>query len=141
MSSQYLISLDLGGSGGKALVYDVQEKKYTLTTCTWQLPPAPEEGAYAYDLGWSERWQELCGITREAIQHSGAKPEQVAGISVSSMRHGLVLINKEGVPILAVPNKDARAISESMDLQGERGDEVYRIKPSTDGTAIDLYQE
>ncbi|MBE0685518.1 MAG: class II aldolase/adducin family protein [Anaerolineaceae bacterium] len=127
MSSRFLISLDLGGSGGKALVYDIQKNQYTLSTCSWQLPPAPEAGSYAYNLGWSERWQELCVITREALQRAGAKPGEVAGISVSSMRHGLVLINKEGVPLLAVPNKDARAISESMDLQGERGDEVYRI--------------
>lgn len=127
MSSRFLLSLDLGGSGGKALVYDVQEKRFTLTTCAWQLPPAPEGGPYAFNLGWSERWQDLCRITREAIQQAGASPVEVAGISVSSMRHGMVLINTEGTPIFAVPNKDARAMSEGMELQGEYGDEIYRI--------------
>ena len=127
MTARYLMSLDLGGSSGKALVFDLQEKQSYLTSCAWSLPAAPEAGQYAFNLGWQERWQELCQIGRLALSQAGAKPSEVAAISVSSMRHGMVLIGKEGQPLLAVPNKDARAITESMDLQGERGDELYRI--------------
>lgn len=127
MKDQYLLGLDLGGSSGKAMVFDTQNHEFSLSSCQWQLPAAPEAGAYAFNLGWEERWQELCAIAKDALQKSGAQPSEVAAISVTSMRHGMVLIDKDGQTILALPNKDARAITESMDLQGERGEEVYQI--------------
>lgn len=126
MAKQYLMSLDLGGSGGRALLYDTTTGEISFKTIAWDFLPAPSAGDYAFDLGCDAKWDALCRIGREALTSAGAGPGDVAGISVTSMRHGMVLLDKAGRPLVATPNKDARAITESMELQGERGAELYQ---------------
>ena len=122
MAGKYLMSLDLGGGGGRAALLDTQSGKLTFTTCTWDFPSA---GGYAFDLGSDDRWQALCQVGKEAVASAGIDPKEVAGISVTSIRHGMVLIAKDGRVLLATPNKDAQAVSESMELQDTRGEEFY----------------
>jgi sugar (pentulose or hexulose) kinase/phosphoglycerate dehydrogenase-like enzyme/ribulose-5-phosphate 4-epimerase/fuculose-1-phosphate aldolase/putative sterol carrier protein len=125
MAPKFLMSLDLGGSGGRALVYDTQTGEPTFTTCAWSFQPDPEVGGFAFDLGCQEKWQALCEIGRNALLKAGAQPEEVAGISVTSMRHGMVLLDKQGQVLTAAPNRDARAFAEGMELQGELGQAFY----------------
>jgi sugar (pentulose or hexulose) kinase/phosphoglycerate dehydrogenase-like enzyme/ribulose-5-phosphate 4-epimerase/fuculose-1-phosphate aldolase/putative sterol carrier protein len=126
MAPKFLMSLDLGGSGGRALVYNTQTGESTLTTCTWTFYPDPEVSGFSFDLGCQEKWQALCEIGRKALSKAGAQPQEVAGISVTSMRHGMVLLDKQGQVRIAIPNRDARAYAEGMELQGARGDELYQ---------------
>jgi len=126
MAKQYLMSLDLGGSGGRALLYETTSGELTFKTIEWDFHPDPAAGDYAFDLGCDAKWKALCAIGREALAAVDAGPDDVAGISVTSMRHGMVLLDKQGRPLVATPNKDARAITESMELQGERGEELYQ---------------
>lgn len=126
MSPKYLLSLDLGGSGGRCLLLHSETSAVVSTSIPWSFTPAPEAGGFAFDLGCEQRWQALCRLAREALAKAGAGPEDVAGIATTSMRHGLVLLGPAGQVRMACPNKDARAVSESMDLGGERGEEFYR---------------
>jgi sugar (pentulose or hexulose) kinase/phosphoglycerate dehydrogenase-like enzyme/ribulose-5-phosphate 4-epimerase/fuculose-1-phosphate aldolase/putative sterol carrier protein len=125
MTSKYLLSLDLGGSGGRALLYNTATGEHTFTTCAWTFPQDAEVGGFAFDLGCAEKWQALCQLGRQALADAAAQPDQVAGLSVTSMRHGLVLIDRHGQVLLGAPNRDARAFAEGMELQGERGAELY----------------
>ena len=126
MAAKYLMSLDLGGSGGRATLLNTETGKITVSTCAWVFSPDAAAGAYAVDLGADSKWQALCQVGKDALAKVGAGPNDVAGISVTSMRHGMVLIDKDGNVLMATPNKDARAFPESMEMQDERGDELYQ---------------
>src|SRR5512146_653041 len=117
MAAKYLMSLDLGGSGGRATLLNPETGGITIATCAWVFSPDPSANSYAFDLGADSKWLALCQVGKQALAKAGAGPNDVAGLSVSSMRHGMVWIGKDGRELLATPNKDARAISESMDMQ------------------------
>src|SRR4030042_1085294 len=57
---------------------------------------------------------------------SGAQPGDVVGVAATSMRHGLVVLDGSGRPLLAVPNRDGRSASEGMELAQECGAELQR---------------
>jgi sugar (pentulose or hexulose) kinase/phosphoglycerate dehydrogenase-like enzyme/ribulose-5-phosphate 4-epimerase/fuculose-1-phosphate aldolase/putative sterol carrier protein len=126
MLAKYLMSLDLGGSGGRAMLFNLETGSITTSTCAWSFDPDPGAGSFAFDLGCANKWQALCQIGRDVLARTGAGQTDVAGISVTSMRHGMVIIDKDGRVLVATPNKDARAFAESMDLQESRGDEFYQ---------------
>ena len=65
--------------------------------------------------------------TQEALKKTRVTKQEVAGVSATSMRHGLVAINKKGKVILATPNRDSRAVDQGMGLAVERGDEIYQL--------------
>ncbi len=126
MPAKYLMSLDLGGSGGRATLYNWETNELYASTCAWGFDPDPSAGGYAVDLGCEAKWNALCAAGRDVLGKAGAGPQDIAGISTTSMRHGTVLLGKDGRVLMATPNNDARAISESIELQGARGDELYQ---------------
>ncbi|MDD5367838.1 MAG: NAD(P)-dependent oxidoreductase [Anaerolineaceae bacterium] len=126
MAAQYLMSLDLGGCGGRATLLNPENGKITVSTCAWVFSPDTAAGPYAIDLGTDSKWRALCELAREVLAKVSAGPQDVAGISVTSMRHGMVLIGKDGAVLMATPNQDARAFAESMQMQAELGEELYQ---------------
>jgi sugar (pentulose or hexulose) kinase/phosphoglycerate dehydrogenase-like enzyme/ribulose-5-phosphate 4-epimerase/fuculose-1-phosphate aldolase/putative sterol carrier protein len=125
MGEKWLVSLDFGSSGGRALVFNVKTGEITLTTQSWSFQPDRQAGQFAFDLGCDEKWGLLCQLGRQALAKAGADAREVAGISVTSMRHGLVILDQAGQVRMAAPNRDARAFSESMELQASHGPAIY----------------
>ena len=125
MNQQYLIGLDAGGSGGRCLLVNVETRALTLTARPWRLRPAPNAGAWGLELDLLTIWRTLGEITREALVRAGARPTHVLGLAATSMRHGLVLLDAGGRELFAVPNRDARATTEAMELAQERGSLLY----------------
>jgi L-ribulose-5-phosphate 4-epimerase len=127
MSSKYLLGLDVGGGGGRCLIINTATKEITSAFRPWTLIPAPEAGGLAFNLDAQNIWRTLGETTREALKKAGATPQEVVGIAATSMRHGLVAIDRKGKVLLATPNRDSRAVDQSMGLAVERGEELYKL--------------
>ena len=115
----YLLGLDAGSGSVRALLVDVESGRTTVAVRRWEHPPAPD--GWGYDFDTDRNWGLLAEAVREALGRSGAAPTDVAGIAAASMRHSLVLV-REGKVLFAVPNKDARAAAEGMEMAAREGD-------------------
>ena len=115
----YLLGLDAGSGSVRALLVDVESGRTTVAVRRWEHPPAPD--GWGYDFDTDRNWGLLAEAVREALGRSGAAPTDVAGIAAASMRHSLVLVREKKV-LFAVPNKDARAAAEGMEMAAREGD-------------------
>lgn len=127
MSKKYLMGLDVGGGGGRCLLVNTETGETFSIFHGWTLPPEPTAGSFAFMLNTNAVWRVLGETARDAIKQAGANPSDVAGIAGTSMRHGLVAIDKKGKVLLATPNRDSRAVDQGMGLAVERGEELYRL--------------
>ena len=126
MSGKYLMGLDLGGGGGRCLLIDTTTRESVCVVRSWTHSPAPEAGGLAYKLDTDVLWRTLGELAHEAISRIKISPQDVLGIATTSMRHSMVAIDRNGDVILAIPNKDARAASQSMELTIQRNQELYQ---------------
>jgi autoinducer 2 (AI-2) kinase len=78
-------------------------------------------------------WDIICRLIRESIKKADISPVDIIAVSSASQRQGVVFLDKKGHELYAAPNTDLRALMEGFAIDGECGDEVYRItghKPS-----------
>lgn len=96
MANAYLIGLDIGTSGTKALLMDDQGT--ILATHTEEYPlsiPQP---------GWAEQeptdwWKASLTCIRCVIDTAKVPGDRIRGLSLSGQMHGLVALDRNGVPL------------------------------------------
>ncbi|MCD6571073.1 MAG: class II aldolase/adducin family protein [Deltaproteobacteria bacterium] len=125
MSEQYIIGLDIGGGSGRCLLVEVESKQIFSTSRTWTHPIAPGTGGFGFNLDLNDIWRKIGMITREALTKADVSPDKVLGISTTSMRHGVVVIDKDGKALMTFANKDARAAMEAFTLAADHGQKLY----------------
>ena len=92
---RYFVGLDTGGTATKASVFD--EHGVEVGSCgvsTRALTPSP--GLVERDM--EEMWQANCAVVKGALERSGVRAQDVAGIGVSGHGKGLYLWGKDGRP-------------------------------------------
>src|SRR5512136_1137106 len=110
MSQKYLIGLDVGGGGGRCLLVNGETGEITSVFRPWTLPNDPQAGGFAFRLDTDMVWRTLGETTQEVLKKARVTPQEVTGVAATSMRHGLVAIDRKGKVLLATPNRDARAV-------------------------------
>ncbi len=92
----YLLGIDLGTTGVKSLVLDGDGTVVGTATAGLTLStPRP---------GWSEQdpadwWDAMCASVRMALDRTGLRPRDIAGVGISGQMHGAVLLDHAGVPV------------------------------------------
>ena len=97
---KYLLGIDLGSSSVKVCLLDIQTGKAIASAFS----PALEMIIHAPFPGFAEQhpdiwWAELVNAMRllhASINYSGV---EIAGIGISYQMHGLVAVDKEGIPV------------------------------------------
>jgi xylulokinase len=90
---QYLLGIDLGTSGTKTVLFDIEGNTICSKTIEYPL--------YQPRNGWAEQdpsdwWNAACGGIRYVITKSGIDAAEIAGIGLSGQMHGLVMLDKDG---------------------------------------------
>lgn len=125
--SEYTLGLDFGGGGGRALLLDLESGEATVAGRPWSFAIAPETGGLGSDVDLDRTWSVLVEATREVIERAGASPDAIVGVAATAMRLGNVVIDAAGAPILAVPNRDARAAGPGILLGIHHGEALQRV--------------
>lgn len=124
---EYLMGLDLGGSGGRCLLVNTATGQTWTAFRPWTMIPDPKAGGFAYRIDPTTLWAVLCETTRQVLQQANVQPSQVVGIATASMRHTTVVLDRSGNVLWMTPNRDARAAPQSMQLAAEQGETIYRL--------------
>jgi sugar (pentulose or hexulose) kinase len=117
----YLLGMDYGTGGAKACIIDREGNVLGFSF---------EEYPFFHDHpGWSEHdpllyWEIACRLIRAALGESGAHPEEIRGIAVSSALPSLVMVDQEHEPVHRAYNLlDRRATQEVAWLKEHVGEE------------------
>lgn len=94
----YVLAYDIGTTGVKTCLFSLDEAIHLVASAQqgYSLYILPNGGA---EQDADEWWDAMCATTRQLFASGGVKPEQVAGISFCSQMQGLVLVDREGVPV------------------------------------------
>ena len=98
MSKKYVISYDIGTTGVKSCLFEI-EKTIKLVSAAmegYKLYIMPDGGAEQDPDEW---WSAICSTTKTIFEKCDVDPNLVEGISFCSQMQGLVLVDKDGVPV------------------------------------------
>jgi len=93
---QYILAHDLGTSGNKATLYDLEGNLAGSLVCDYPT-------IYPQD-GWVEQnaddwWKAVCDSTKALLEQTSIAPGNIACISFSAQMMGCLLVDSEGVPL------------------------------------------
>jgi autoinducer 2 (AI-2) kinase len=111
----YILALDLGTGSCRAVLFAEDGTQVAIGQREWshtELPGAP--GSQVFDT--VRNWALICECVREVLALARVAASEVAAVSSTSMREGMVLYDKMGREIWACPNVDARASAEATAL-------------------------
>jgi sugar (pentulose or hexulose) kinase len=119
-----VLALDIGTSGGRAVIADTSGRRVGTATRAWKYR-LDADGFQELDTDLV--WAALASASREAVRTSLARPDAIAAISVTSQRTGIVFLDAKGEVLSAGPNSDARGVREGIALERSHGELVYRL--------------
>ena len=119
-----ILSLDIGSSGGRAVIADTSGRRVGSATRAWRYR-LDANGFQEADLDLL--WAALASASREAVRTSLARPDAIAAVAVTSQRTGVVFLDSKGEVLSAGPNSDARGIREGIALERQHGELTYRL--------------
>ena len=96
---KYILAYDIGTTGLKTCLFSVEERLRLLASAgdRYGLYVFPDGGAEQHAEEW---WEAMCRTTREIFARCPEiTPAQIGGISFCSQMQGLILADKNGVPV------------------------------------------
>jgi autoinducer 2 (AI-2) kinase len=112
------LAIDLGTGSCRAIVFDAAGRQQGSGQREWSHAPlAGHPGSQVFDT--ERNWRLICECITEAMAESGLGAGDIAAVSSSSMREGMVLYDRSGHEIWACPNVDSRAAAQADRLVRE----------------------
>ena len=112
MTKKYAITYDIGTTGVKSCVFALSDRIEILGSASagYGLYVLPDGGVEQEPDEW---WGAMCETTATALENAGISADMIEGISFCSQMQGLVLVDKDGVPVhRAMSYMDQRAREE-----------------------------
>ena len=111
MASQYLMAIDAGTGSVRAVLFDTEGRQIGCVQREWTHLEDPRWPG-SMDFDWTHNWALASECVRGVIAETGVNPADIAAVSTTCMREGIVLYDKEGHEIWACANVDARSTDE-----------------------------
>lgn len=108
----YALAYDIGTTGVKTCLFEIGSEIKLIASAIegYELYVLPDGGAEQDPNEW---WSAMCSTTKELIKKSKIDPAVIDGISFCSQMQGLVLVDRNGLPVRrAMSYMDQRARKE-----------------------------
>ena len=94
MSKNHFLTVDAGTGSVRAVLFDLEGNQ---TACVQQEWDHKEDPRYpgSMDFNWEYNWNLTCGCIKGVLEQSGISPDDIAAISTTCMREGIVLYDKD----------------------------------------------
>lgn len=129
MTSNYIVSLDLGSSGLRALLIPDEPP--------WQPLLGAETGYRIFKTGGpdslavqfspKELSRRISSVLKNGVRESGISPSRIIGITITSQRQAIALLRSDGSTMHIGPNRDLRAVFEGQAIDEELGPWIYSL--------------
>ena len=129
MSNDYLMAIDAGTGSIRAVIFDADGAQIGCVQREWKHSEDPRYPG-SMDFDWDTNWGLACSCIKGVLEASGIKPADIAAVSSTCMREGIVLYDSAGKELWACANVDARA-----------ADEVFQLKQMDVSLERELYLE
>lgn len=106
---KYALAYDVGTTGVKTCLFKIDGSVELIADAIegYELYVFPDGGAEQDPDEW---WAAMCKTTKELFTKTDVRPEDISGISFCSQMQGLVLVDKDGLPVRrAMSYMDQRA--------------------------------
>lgn len=131
MPAKYLLAIDIGSSSVRSLLTDLTGGVISLRTTEWAYHSPDDIAPLGKELPTDTLWHIVCQNIINALHDAGITGKDIAGISTSSQREGMVLLDAKGQVLYAGPNIDLRALMEGLSIDSEFGNEIFSITGHT----------
>ena len=131
MAERYVVVLDAGSSRCRCFVFADGAKVVARAAADWTYRPSADGSPLARELDAPATWATFCRLIKRCLADANIGPAQVAAVSVTSQRQGVVFLSAEGDEIYAGPNLDLRAVFEGGAIDEEAGGRIYEITGHT----------
>ena len=133
MAQQYLMAVDAGTGSVRAVLFDTDGNQVGVSQQEWFHREDPRWPG-SMDFDWKHNWDLASGCIRDVLRDTGVDPAEIAAVSTTCMREGIVLYDDHGQEIWACANVDSRSNDEVAQLVRENPDlekEIYRKSGQT----------
>jgi autoinducer 2 (AI-2) kinase len=103
MSGEYLMALDAGTGSIRAVIFDTQGIQIGCSQREWKHREDPRYPG-SMDFDWKTNWALTCACIRGVLEDTGIRSSQIAALSSTCMREGIVLYDGAGQEIWACAN-------------------------------------
>ena len=127
MANQYLMAVDAGTGSVRAVLFDLDGNQVGCVQHEWDHKEDPRFPG-SMDFDWVFNWQLACQCIRGVIAETKIDPKEIAAVSTTCMREGIVLYDKDGQEIWACANVDARSndeVGQLIAMNPEMEKEIY----------------
>lgn len=123
-SKPYLLSWDAGSGSYRCLVVDAQGRQVALSRAQAYAVRAEDvPGTLEFDP--QQMWDAFVRMTRETLASVAAR--EIAALSTTSFRDGVVFLDPQGQVLYAGTNRDARAVAQGFEMAQAHGERVYSL--------------
>ena len=129
MSQQYLMAIDAGTGSVRAVIFSLDGEQTGCVQREWEHKEDPRYPG-SMDFDWVHNWDLARECVQGVLKETDIDPAQIAAVSTTCMREGIVLYDKDGNEIWACANVDARS-----------DDEVGRLIRMYPGLEEEIYQK
>ena len=105
------MTIDAGTGSVRAVIFDTQANQIAVGQREW-IHSEEENVSNSMNFNCEYNWTLVVTCIQEAIAKAAINPDDILGVSATSMREGIVLYDNEGKELWAVANVDARAQKE-----------------------------
>ena len=95
MAKQYLMAVDAGTGSVRAVLFDTKGNQLGCVQREWEHKEDPRWPG-SMDFDWAYNWQLASGCIRGVLAETGIDPKEIAAVSTTCMREGIVLYDKDG---------------------------------------------
>lgn len=112
---KYLMAIDAGTGSVRAVLFDTDGNQISHVQKEWTHAEDPRYPG-SMDFDWEHNWKLASHCIKNVIAKAAIDPKDIAAVSTTCMREGIVLYDSKGEEIWACANVDARSIDEVSEL-------------------------
>jgi len=133
VAKQTLMAIDAGTGSVRAVLFDTDGTQLGCVQREWTHGQDPLYPG-SMDFDWQTNWALACACVRGVLAETGVNPADIAAVSTTCMREGIVLYDAQGEEIWACANVDARSTDEVAQLIRQNPaleKEIYAVSGQT----------
>ena len=131
--AQYFMAVDAGTGSVRAVIFGVDGTQVGCVQREWTHKEDPRWPG-SMDFDWVTNWDLAKTCIKGVLEKTGIAPEEIAAVSTTCMREGILLYDKEGNEIWACANVDARSdaqVGQLIALDPHLEEEIYSSSGQT----------